>query len=146
MSEETNLRTEEKAKNQETIADAKSSQEAIAQALSVLKDFYAKAGEATSFVQSKSLQPIPEFAEEKYTGMQAENGGVVGMIEVIESDFARLEADTVAAEETAQKEYDTFMADSKTDKEAKTTDHDHKTTKKEDQEQSLASKKEDLAG
>merc|ERR1711862_204688 len=52
MSKETNLRTEEKAKNQETIADAKASQEAVAQALTVLKDFYAKAGEATSFVQS----------------------------------------------------------------------------------------------
>jgi len=31
-------------------------------------------------------------------------------------------------------------------KEAKTTDHDHKTSKKEDQEATLESKKEDLAG
>jgi hypothetical protein len=30
--------------------------------------------------------------------MQSENGGVVGMIEVIQSDFARLEAETSAAE------------------------------------------------
>jgi len=37
------------------------------------------------------------------------------------------------------------MTDSSMDLEAKTTDHDHKTAKKEDQEQMLASKKEDLA-
>merc|ERR1712066_1058734 len=82
MSEETKLRTEEKAKNSETIADAKSSQEATAQALTVLKDFYAKAGEATAFVQ-KQQPEIPKFAEEEYTGMQSEGGGVVGMLEVI---------------------------------------------------------------
>merc|ERR1712194_370218 len=43
----------------------------------------------------------------------------MGMLEVIESDFARLEADTKAAEASAQKEYDTFMTDSKADVAAK---------------------------
>merc|ERR1719217_359559 len=74
------------------------------------------------------------------------SGGVVGMLEVIESDFARLEADTTAAEETAQTEYDGFMTDSKTDKTQKMTDIDHKTSKKQDQSQTLTTKKEDLAG
>merc|ERR1719213_602096 len=78
--------------------------------------------------------------------MQSENGGVVGMLEVIESDFARLEADTKAAEAAAQKEYDSFMTDSKVDKAAKTKDIEHKTAKKQDQEQSLVLKKEDLDG
>merc|ERR1712179_845789 len=79
-------------------------------------------------------------------GMGAESGGVVGMLEVIESDFARLEADTKAAEATAQKEYDTFMTDSKVDKEAKSTDIEHKTAKKQDESQALTVKKEDLEG
>merc|ERR1712066_20358 len=70
----------------------------------------------------------------------------VGMLEVIESDFARLEADTKAAEATAQKEYDSFMTDSKVDKSAKETDIEHKTTKKQDQNQALTTKKEDLEG
>merc|ERR1719188_580896 len=143
MAEATELRTEEKAKNTETIEDATEAQTAVAQAIAVLKEFYAKAAEATALVQQQPA--APEIFDSPYQGMQSEAGGVVGFLEVIESDFARLEADTKAAEEAAQKEYDEFMTDSKMDKEAKTTDHDHKTTKKEDQEESLTSKKEDLA-
>merc|ERR550539_849680 len=103
MAKATELRQEEKAKNTETISDSQEAQTAVAQALTVLKVFYAKAAEATSFVQQE-----PEIFDEPYKGMGAESGGVVGMLEVIESDFARLEADTKAAEASAQKEYDTF--------------------------------------
>merc|ERR1719498_1054816 len=46
----TSVREEEKAKNTVTIKDSQDAQTAVAQALSVLKDFYAKAAEATSFV------------------------------------------------------------------------------------------------
>merc|ERR1712038_659281 len=112
MSKATTIRQEEKAKNEQTIKDAGEAQVAVARALNVLKEFYAKAGEATALLQ----QPAPEIFDSPYKGMQAENGGVVGMLEVIESDFARLEADTKAAEATAQKQYDTFMTDSKVDK------------------------------
>merc|ERR1712146_273319 len=41
------------------------------------------------------------------------------MMEVIETDFARLHADTTAAEKQAASEYDTFMADSAVDKKQK---------------------------
>eukprot|EP00445_Apocalathium_hangoei_P047302 CAMPEP_0204003290 /NCGR_PEP_ID=MMETSP0360-20130528/17539_1 /ASSEMBLY_ACC=CAM_ASM_000342 /TAXON_ID=268821 /ORGANISM="Scrippsiella Hangoei, Strain SHTV-5" /LENGTH=519 /DNA_ID=CAMNT_0050945011 /DNA_START=56 /DNA_END=1611 /DNA_ORIENTATION=- len=46
MSEATKLRLEEKATNEATIKDAGEAQTAVAQALTVLKEFYAKAGEA----------------------------------------------------------------------------------------------------
>merc|ERR1719329_1307675 len=98
MAKATNLRNEEKSKNANTIADAKA-----AQTVTVLKDFYEKAAESTAFAQQK--QPAPEIFDSEYKGMQSSNGGVVGMLEVIESDFARLEADTKAAEESSQKEY-----------------------------------------
>merc|ERR1711907_537408 len=90
MAKATKLRQEEKATNTETIKDAGEAQTAVAQALTVLKEFYAKAAEATSFVQQ------PEIFDEAYKGMSGEAGGVVGMLEVIESDFARLETDTKA--------------------------------------------------
>merc|ERR1740121_3597568 len=89
---------------------------------------------------------MPEIFDRPYQGMQAENGGVVGMLEVIFSDFARLESDTKAAEATAQKEYDNFMTESKVDKAAKVKDIEHKTAKKQDQKQALTVKKQDLEG
>jgi cell division septum initiation protein DivIVA len=140
MAEATELRQAEKEKNTETISDAGEAQTAVAQALTVLKEFYAKAAEATSFVQA------PEVFDEPYKGMGAEGGGVVGMLEVIESDFARLESDTKAGEATAQKEYDEFMTDAKVDSSSKKKDQEHKEAKKQDQSQALTTKKEDLEG
>jgi len=142
MSKATELRQKEKAKNAQTIKDAREAQAAVARALTVLKEFYAKAGDATALLQQ---QPeAPEVFDKPYTGMQAGKGGVVGMLEVIESDFARLESDTKSGEASAQKEYDTFMTDSKVDKDSKTADIEHKTAKKQDKSQALTVKKEDL--
>merc|ERR1719265_1934347 len=90
----TKMREEEKVKNAETIKDAQEAQTAVAQALTVLKDFYAKAGKATAFAQQ------PEVFDKPYKGMGGMAGGVVGMLEVIESDFARVQAETSAAEAT----------------------------------------------
>merc|ERR1719217_127105 len=95
----TEMRETEKAKNAETIKDAQEAQTAVAQALTVLKEFYEKAGKATAFVQQ------PEIFDKPYKGMGGMAGGVVGMLEVIESDFARVQAETTAAEAAAQKEY-----------------------------------------
>jgi len=144
MAEATKLRQEEKATNAETVADSKQAQTAVAQAITVLKEFYSKAGEATALLQQQPA--APEIFDKPYTGMQSENGGVIGMLEVIESDFARLQSDTEAAEATAQKEYDTFMTDSEVDKSKKTTDIEHKTAKKQDEEQALTLKRADLEG
>jgi len=144
MAKATKLRQEEKAENAQTVKDSKDAQAAVAQALTVLKEFYAKAADATAFLQQ---QPeAPEIFEKEYKGMQSENGGVVGMLEVIESDFARLESDTKAAEASAQQAYDSFMNDSNVDKAAKTTDIEHKTGKKQDESQAVTTKRDDLEG
>merc|ERR1719230_1886661 len=135
MAKATKLRTEEKAKNEETIKDSQEAQTAVAQATTILREFYAKSGEATAFAQKQPA--APEIFERPYTGMQGESGGIVGMLEVIQSDFARLEADTSAAESTAQSEYDEFMSDSKVDKAGKLTEIEHKRTKKQEAEHAL---------
>jgi len=146
MAKATKLRLDEKATNEETITDAGEAQTALAQALVVLQEFYAKAGEATALVQQRQQPTPPPIFDSPYKGMQNEKGGVIGMLEVIESDFARLEAETKAAEATAQKQYDEFMTKSKVDKAAKEQDILHKTAKKQDEEQALVVKKADLEG
>jgi len=139
----TSIREAEKQKNTETIKDAQEAQTAVAQALSVLKEFYDKAAQATSFVQQKQ----PEiFDDEPYKGMGAENGGVVGMIEVIQSDFARLESETSSAETEGQKEYDQFIADSNIDKAGKTSDLEHIESKTQNQKTALEEARAGLDG
>merc|ERR1719421_1166710 len=136
----TSMRETEKAKNAETVKDAQEAQTAVSQALTVLKDFYAKAGKATALVQQ------PEIFDKPYKGMGGMAGGVVGMLEVIESDFARVQAETSAAEAQAAKEYKQFMHDSKVDKADKQRDMEHKQTKKENEENAVAEKGVDLEG
>jgi hypothetical protein len=147
----TEVRTAESSKNTVTISDAQAAQTAVAQALGVLNEFYAKAAEATSLAQTSKKTSAkvgqPEiFSDEPYTGMGAENGGVLGMIEVIQSDFSRLEAETTAAEGEAAKQYEEFMNDSKVDKTQKSADLDHKTGLKQNHEQALQQTKVDLEG
>merc|ERR1719232_1839988 len=141
MAQATKLRGEEKTKNEQTIKDSQDAQTAVAQALVVLKEFYAKAGQATSLLQKQ-----PAIFDSPYQGMGGESGGVVAMIEVIESDFARLEAETSASEAQAQKEYDNFMTDSKVTKAQNEKDVEHKTMKKQNEEQLLQEKRGDLEG
>ena len=50
---------------------------------------------------------------------KSEYDGVGRMLDVVESMFARLEADTKTAEATAQKFYHTLRTESKVDKAAK---------------------------
>jgi len=59
-----------------------------------------------------------------YKGMQGSNKGVIGMLDVILSDFARLKAETTATEQSAASEYASFMSESTASKEQK-----HKSTK-----------------
>merc|ERR1712187_514627 len=92
----------------DTIADAQAGSAAVKKALEILREFYS----SVAFVQQ-----VPEMAE--YKGLQGKNKGVVGMLEVILTDFTRLEADTKAAEAQAAKEYDEFMTDAKASKLAK---------------------------
>jgi len=141
MADATKLRVSEKRENLATIKDAQDAQTAVAQALLVLKEFYAKSAESTALIQRK-----PSIFSAPYTGMGAESGGVIAMIEVIQSDFARLESSTKAAEQSAQKSYDEFMTESKVDKASKTKDSEHKSSRKQDAAQSLATKSSNLEG
>jgi len=145
----TTERDEEKAKNTIVIADAKAAQEAVKSALAVLTEFYEKSAEATALVQERIKAPggePPATFDEPYTGMGGESGGVVGMMEVIQADFARLESETSSAEGEAAKEYSEFIDDSRVSKTNKSADLDHKEEKKTEQSGALASAETELAG
>jgi hypothetical protein len=148
VGEATDLRNAEKAKNKATIADASAAQKAIAAATAVLKDFYAKAAGATAFIQEKpSLlskgihmgsdewkalanpnfkgtideghqEGMQTFGEE-YTGQQDAAGGVLALLEVAQSDFANLEADTKASETESQRSYESYTNEAKKNKAVK---------------------------
>merc|ERR1719145_358260 len=76
MAEATELRKTEKEKNEETIADAQEAQTAVAQALTVLREFYARAADATAFVQQGQQPTPPPIFDTPYKGMGDEAGGV----------------------------------------------------------------------
>jgi hypothetical protein len=149
------MRTAEKSKNAATVKDAVEAQEAVQQAMAVLKDFYAKASTATALLQTKKAaakQPAwgetgavkmgseewqelanPNFEGvvdkghkagmqtfgETYSGQQEEVGGVLAMLEVIESDFGNLKAETDTSELESQKAHEAFMAESSKNKAVK---------------------------
>jgi len=120
------LRSDEKVQNAAIVADAQAASMATAQALQVLKDFYGQ--NAGTAAQSSS------------------NTGVIGMLEVIESDFVRLETGTAAAEDRAAKEFTTFMRNSSQDKAVKSTDMKHRLNEKTTKQGDLEEAKKDLKG
>merc|ERR1719265_1328134 len=66
------------------------------------------------------------------------------MLEVIQSDFARLEAETSTAEEDAAKEHAEFLHESELSKTQKNVDIEHKTSEKANQEADILEKKQTL--
>merc|ERR1719231_836074 len=111
-------RNDEKLKNTATIEDAKVAGEATARATQVLKDFYSK---ASGPAQGSS------------------STGILGMLEVIQSDFVRLETETTSAEDNAAKAYTEFMRDSSKDKAVKSADQKNKLNTKTEKEGDLES-------
>merc|ERR1719210_1580635 len=112
MADAQEQRSKEKATNLDTIADAQAGSQAVKKALEILREFYS----SVAFVQQSTNQ-VPEMAE--YRGLQGKNKGVIGMLEVILTDFSRLEVDTKSAEAQAAREHAEFMSDSRASKLAK---------------------------
>lgn len=83
---------------------------------------------------------------EKYTGQQDRAGGVMALLEVILSDFANLEADTTAAEETAVEGYKQFAAEAKKTKATKNKQVDMNNADKTKAEKDVQSATKDLKG
>jgi len=125
------LRDDEHAKNTETINDAKVAQAAVEKAMKVLKEFYAKAADAAFMQSSGGLdQEMAAVSKAPYKGMGAGGGNIVDFLDVILSDFARLEAETSTEESEQASAHEKFMNESSEDKAVKEAEMKHKTVKR----------------
>jgi len=144
MAKATADRVASKATNEETIQEAKDAQTAVEQAMAVLKEYYAKSAEATALTQQTPGEDAPETFDAPYKGMLPEGGSVIDFLEVILSDFARLESETASAEATEKEEYDKYKFESDKDKALKENERGHKEEKRTNDESALNSAQEEL--
>jgi len=131
QSKATALRQEEKKTNAATVADAKAAQTAVSEAIKVLKEFYSKAS-AASLVQGQQnlQQEMKQAALPTYKGNQDSSTGIFGMLEVVLSDFARLESETSSEDDSQERSYDKMMDETNEDVAVKETEVSHKNHKK----------------
>mmetsp|Transcript_74022 Transcript_74022/g.163656 ORF Transcript_74022/g.163656 Transcript_74022/m.163656 type:complete len:566 (+) Transcript_74022:423-2120(+) len=146
QAEATKLRFEEKAANTQAVADAKEAQAAVEQAIEVLRSFYAGAGSAPALLQGRAHGSATGgiHSSAPYGGMGDESTGVLGMLDVILSDFTRLETETTSQEDQSASAYEHFMAESSEDAEVKATQVEHEDGRKQRAEELLRSAKRDL--
>merc|ERR1719395_119236 len=102
-------REKENKEFQTTVADQRATQKLLQQALNVLKGFYDKKSKGVALAQAgqpAGPPPPPGFKAYKKSGSA---GGVMGMIQQIINDAKAMEAETIRAEEDAQKAYEDFV-------------------------------------
>lgn len=116
-------RKTEKANNANVIKQAKDGRMAVAEAIDILKVFYAKASRATVLIQAS---PVDDDIKGKeagfegaYKGSQEESTGIIGMLEVIHADFDRTLRKTEAAEKLALAQFNELTRSAKSDKAGK---------------------------
>merc|ERR1719146_211752 len=102
------LRAEEKAAFDTNSAEMKKGIDGVKLALKVLNDYYAKADKA-------------------HGAAEGAGGGIIGLLEVCESDFTKGLAEMTAAEDTAAAEYDKLTKENEIEKAMKNQDVKYKT-------------------
>jgi len=146
----TAMRKEEHAENQATVMEAEAGLEAVNEAIDILDKFYktaAKENVDLGLVQQSPLDDAPDSGfdnGEAYTGAGGESGGILGMLDVIKSDFERTISTTNKAEASNEKEYQKFMTESSKSLAEKNMADEMKTNQKDDAISELESADTDL--
>jgi len=130
QAEATSLRNTEKTEWAAAKADFESGVEGIGMALQVLRDYYAE--DDAAFVQT---------SHDKATGAAS---GIIGMLEVIESDFSKMLADGSAGEALAQEKYEQETQDNKIATTEKSTAVKYKNKDAKETEGALSGHREDI--
>lgn len=142
LADATKIRKKDSEENSATIEDAKAAQVAVAQATEILKDFYDKASGATALLQHGDNQPA--IFDSPYTGMGGRSDGVIGLLEVIASDFAKLQSETETAESAAASEFETFSSDTRVTLSGHERDVHNKNHQKTEEQGTLENQKNEL--
>merc|ERR1711907_298128 len=102
------IRADEKATYDENKPEMERGLKGVKLALKILNDYYAKAGKA-------------------HSSADGAGSGIIGMLEVIESDFTKALTEMVAAEQTAAAAYEKESKENEIEKTTKTQDVKYKT-------------------
>merc|ERR1719183_3205578 len=133
----TELRMEQAAAWPAAKADYEEGLEGVGMALQVLRDYYAeKDDSAEEFLQGR-------MSAKKHSKATGASTGIIGMLEVVESDFSKLLAEGNAAEAMAVEEYEKLTQDNAIATTEKETAVKYKVKDSKETEAMLAGLKED---
>jgi hypothetical protein len=122
--------------------------EGLTMALQLLREYYAESPSAESLLQvmrtyMDQKQPTDPAVHAKGTDAAT---GIIGLLEVAESDFTKLLADAEVEEESAQKAYEKVTHETKVDTAIKEADIKYSVKEKAGLEKSVADLKDDREG
>merc|ERR1719262_243196 len=121
------IRAEEKAAFATNKAEMEEGLEGVKLALKILREYYAKEDTA-------------------HAAASGAGGGIIGMLEVIESDFTKGLAELIATEEAAAAEYDKLTKENEIAKTTKEQDVKYKTKEAKGLDEAVAEASSDKAG
>jgi len=145
------LRKSEKKDNMQAVGEAKAGGEAVRSALKTLKGFYGfvqapkdssrkGAGRDGKTVNDKA----PKGFSGEYKGSGDDAKGILGILEVIHTDFVRTATETAKAEKEATADHKKFLTDSNKDIKAKSQDKAQAQKIKEAAEEAIVEAKDDM--
>jgi len=141
QAEATEIRTKENADNTAAASDFRQSADAVVAAMGVLKSFY----EGGALIQTKAAKST-KSARPEFGGAKSDTGSsIISVLEVAESDFTRLLAETETAEDAAAAAYEKQTEENKVAKSTKEADAKAKTSEIKSLTVQLGHSKEDHA-
>merc|ERR1719223_1847904 len=144
-------RAEEKEKNAATVKEAQAGLAAISEAIDITSKFY-KSAKKEKVDLSLAQGPADDAPDagfeigEAYTGAQSESGGIIGMMEVMKSDFERTVSETEAAEAQAEEDHLEFMTETGKSLAEKKVATEEKSTQKDDASAKLEKADDNMSG
>merc|ERR1719482_51593 len=151
LNEAQTLRSKEKAENTKVIADASAGLAGVTKAMKILKDFYDNAfvqikAHYTPSAQDKMADMAPATFEGENHGNQDAASGIIGMMDVIKSDFEASIDSTKSQEEADEGEFQEYKGEAEGDiseKEGSVTEKEGKITEEKANLQDYTSDLED---